>query len=169
VLKELLVKEGEVAKVGEGLCMIEVEEEEDTNSNTEDVAPNVVHDPPPLVQSDTNTSNTQPPERRPHPMDPSVAPSLSKSAKPSHSSSVLATPSVRHLARKLGVDLAALAPGSGKGGRIEKHDVEAFLALGKAQSPNTQVKSDGDDVVELSRTRYGMWKAMTKVFLFLHS
>jgi 2-oxoisovalerate dehydrogenase E2 component (dihydrolipoyl transacylase) len=38
---------------------------------------------------------------------------------------VLAPPAVRRLARELGVDLAALAPGSGVGGRLTKEDVQA--------------------------------------------
>ena len=74
---------------------------------------------------------------------------------------VLATPSVRHFARQKGVDLSLLAPGSGKGGRIEKRDVDTFLsgpirATGAAEPPATTVD---DLVVELGRTRYGMWKA----------
>lgn len=79
---------------------------------------------------------------------------------------VLAAPSVRHLARQNGIDLARLAPGSGKGGRIEKKDVDLYLSTGGAQVSNSFGATGADNmdvVVELGRTRYGMWKAMTKV------
>jgi len=39
----------------------------------------------------------------------------------------LATPATRKLARELGIDIN-LVPGSGKAGRVEKHDVERFAA-----------------------------------------
>ena len=56
-------------------------------------------------------------------------------------------------------------PGTGKGGRIEKGDVEAYLAQGRTSTSKDMVKTDqlDDVVVELGRTRYGMWKAMVKV------
>ena len=137
---EILVKEGDVAKVGEGLCLIEVEEEQH-----EDQTP-ASPDPP-----------KPPPDRasaKPHPLDPSHSP-------PTLRSDVLATPSVRHFAKQKDVDLAQISSGSGKGGRIEKRDVEAFLASKSEQPP--PVSEVGDQVVELGRTRFAMWKAMTKV------
>ena len=164
VIKELLVNEGQVAKVGEGLCLIEVDEEgavEDTSSQSQDT---VKASPTP---SETPAAPS-PTKRRPHPLDPNyVPPSQPETAKPSiKQEDILATPSVRHFARKNGVDLCFVAPGSGKDGRVERKDVEAYMA------PPAQVKEEGgretkgevgDIVVELGRTRYGMWKAMTKV------
>ncbi|OBZ78609.1 Lipoamide acyltransferase [Grifola frondosa] len=165
VVKELLVKEGNVAKVGEGLCTIEVDEEISGDAQTSGVKPIV---PPSqngscasVAQADGKEEAA--PTRRPHPLDPNVPQPILSSAM-----DVLATPSVRHFARKNGVDLAALAPGSGKGGRIEKSDVEGFLnesqtVVHNAPTP-TAVKaaSEADIPVELSRTRYNMWKAMEK-------
>ena len=51
--------------------------------------------------------------------------SASPSSPPSPPAEVLAPPAVRALARQLGVDLAALAPGTGVGGRLTKEDVQA--------------------------------------------
>ena len=162
VVHELLVQEGEIAKVGAGLCLIEVEEEV-----VESVDPVVtepadhsaqVTDPTPAARQQVESKAQS--ERRRHPLDPDYV-----SDTPStNSKDVLATPSVRHFARLSGVDLAQLVPGSGRDGRVEKQDIEAFLENGVARSefaPSSAV--DADVIVELGRTRYGMWKAMTNV------
>jgi 2-oxoisovalerate dehydrogenase E2 component (dihydrolipoyl transacylase) len=82
---------------------------------------------------------------------------------------VLALPAVRHFARESGVDITLLAPGSGKNGRVERADVERYLAGGRSGSAREQPTAvtpspaaEDDVVVELGRTRYGMWKAMEK-------
>lgn len=147
VVKEILVNEGEVAKVGAGLCLIEVDEE--LVDGVEEEASR----PPQKVEEPA-----EPPTRRRHPLDPS----FSKTDKHAESDNVLATPSVRHLARTKGVDLAKLVPGSGKSGRIEKMDVEAHLS-GGAGATSQHVDLSQDAVIALGRTRYGMWKAMVKV------
>ncbi|KAF7314455.1 Dihydrolipoamide acetyltransferase component of pyruvate dehydrogenase complex [Mycena kentingensis (nom. inval.)] len=160
VLQEILVEEGKVAKVGQGLCVIEVEEDgsEETAAEPSPPAPT----PEPVERADPPQAPTPqpsaPPSRKPHPMDPSFA----RSSSPSDA--VLATPSVRHYARTQGVDLAAVAPGSGKGGRVEKVDVEAFLqGASAAPSASNVVPGDGKEVVvELGRTRAAMWRAMVK-------
>ncbi|KAJ7069670.1 CoA-dependent acyltransferase [Mycena amicta] len=155
VVKQLLVEEGKVAKVGQGLCLIEVEEEDpaevgDAKPETSTAKPETqIPTQEPAPQKTTT--------RKPHPLDPSFTPN------PGSTDSVLATPSVRHYARKQGVDLANVAPGSGKGGRVEKTDVDAFLEGASAPSSAPVVSSNGKDVVvELGRTRAAMWKAMVK-------
>jgi 2-oxoisovalerate dehydrogenase E2 component (dihydrolipoyl transacylase) len=128
VVKELLVKEGAVAKVGEGLCLIEVEEEDggaaakaDLEKVVEPVGGNAEQAKPTKAESET-PAPTQ--TRKPHPLDPShPPPSLSNTN--TTTTNILAPPSIRHLARKHNIDLALLAPGSGKDGRIEKGDIEA--------------------------------------------
>lgn len=176
VIKELLVQEGEVAKVGAGLCLIEVDEEavEDADpAAVEPVAPTPQATPvqqappPPEPRVEPSEVKAEPP-RRLHPLDPNYTTPVGRAGQ----ENVLAAPSVRHFARVSGVDLAQLMPGSGKGGRVEKRDVEAHLS--RASDPpvfqQTQAPVDlGQDVVvELGRTRYGMWKAMVKVCAFLH-
>ncbi|KAF7356133.1 Dihydrolipoamide acetyltransferase component of pyruvate dehydrogenase complex [Mycena venus] len=141
VVKELLVQEGQVAKVGQGLCTIEVDEEavegaEEPSAKEPPIsAPSSAEEPKEAPA--TPAPEPAPTARRPHPMDPSFTPE--KGADSSHA---LATPSVRHFARTQGVDLALLAPGSGKGG------------------PPTQ--SGEDIIVELGRTRQAMFRAMVK-------
>lgn len=172
VVKDLLVKEGEVAKVGEGLCIIEVEEE---NAGEEQASSPPPHPAQEATQSKEFSAektaepvvDASKPARRHHPLDPN-APQDVKATLGTNAENVLATPATRHFARQNNVDLAKLAPGSGKGGRIEKRDVEAYLARGREPkaAPGTQatpqVQQAEDLVVELGRTRYGMWKAMTK-------
>lgn len=171
VVKELLVKEGEIAKVGETLCTIEVDSEAsddvktDTNSDTSAHAHHTQSDP-----SLTPLPSQPPPssERQPHPLDPNI-PAESHASLSAGMDNVLATPSVRHYARQKGVDLRRVAPGSGKSGRIEKRDVDEFLTSSDSRHSNSASTSVGkaDDrgevIVELGRTRYGMWKAMVKV------
>lgn len=130
-IQELLVQEGEVAKVGAGLCIIEVDEEvaessadldaveplelPSTPQPAQETAPEPTRLTPKEVEGEaSNVSARQP---RLHPLDPNYTPDAS-------STNILATPSVRHFSRTKGVDLGQLAPGSGKGGRIEKKDVE---------------------------------------------
>ncbi|RDB27303.1 Lipoamide acyltransferase component of branched-chain alpha-keto acid dehydrogenase complex, mitochondrial [Hypsizygus marmoreus] len=157
VVKELLVQEGEIAKVGAGLCLIEVDEEvsvEAAEPSSESQGEALSPQPSPTVPPPTETKSQVP--RRLHPMDPNyVSPGTG-------AENVLAPPSVRHFARQKGVDLAGLMPGSGKGGRIEKRDVEASLVQSPTTTGAQPIASGQDVVVELGRTRYNMWKAMTK-------
>ncbi|PCH33133.1 CoA-dependent acyltransferase [Wolfiporia cocos MD-104 SS10] len=176
VLKDILVKEGDIAKVGSGLCVIEVDEDASTASaptettsgsaapvkteiRTSSVA--ATHEPPQqqtLSQQGLTFASRPASQGRLHPLDPRAAGSQDRD--------VLATPSVRHYARQKGVHVALVAPGSGKGGRIEKIDVDAFLAgpptLDEHAPTPSSAHTDEDVIVELGRTRHNMWKAMTK-------
>ncbi|KZT68828.1 CoA-dependent acyltransferase [Daedalea quercina L-15889] len=169
IVKEILVREGEVAKVGAGLCTIEVEED-DIGGHADTSQPPTPTSP---VTEMTQTSATlelpterpRPPGRNLHPLDPRAATNTGLSL--GQAGNMFATPSVRHYARQNGVDLAVLTPGSGKGGRIEKQDVEKYLARSTGDGTISPVlqevhASEGEMVVELGRTRYSMWKAMTK-------
>jgi 2-oxoisovalerate dehydrogenase E2 component (dihydrolipoyl transacylase) len=186
VLKELLVEEGAVAKVGEGLCLIEVEEEAAASTpELEPVQESSSASPPPHTEQEASahqpeSAQANPPStpdtpfpRRRHPLDPQYVPDLSppparRRGSAKNDPNVLATPSMRHLARTLGVDLSELAPGSGRDGRIEKSDIDAHLAKASVSSSReTETpKSKAEDItVELGRTRWGMWKAMEKVIM----
>ncbi|KAI0825297.1 hypothetical protein BC628DRAFT_1410344 [Trametes gibbosa] len=180
IVKELLVQEGEVAKVGQDLCTIEVV---DDGAVADDPAlvPATPSDPPQQSSlSSPDHESTQPshpqhrssaaPTRRPHPLDPNVPPEV-RAQSSAAAIDVLATPSVRYHARQNGVDLRVLVPGSGKNGRIEKRDVDAFLQRGSVQGATSQsvssaaetvLQHEKDVTVELSRTRWNMWKAMEK-------
>lgn len=163
IVKEILVKEGEMAKVGENLCMIEVEVEanEDAGnaaaSDHEEAVSTTVA--PGMREEELNTPK---PPKQPHHHDPRIM----NNASHERGREVLALPSVRHFAKEKGVDLSLLVPGSGRGGRVEKKDVETHLLRMNESSPGYQYAEQplqDDVVVELGRTRYGMWKAMVKV------
>lgn len=169
VVKELLVKEGEVAKVGAALCLIEVEEEDSLEEEEQQTTAPVKEN---LGTSASSITVTDPSLRRHHPLDPNIPATQNEGNKlASDGIDVLALPSVRHYARTHSVDISQLAPGSGKGGRVEKADIDAFLSRGKTHATDSDQVSvlrgstseEGDAVVELGRTRYGMWKAMVKV------
>lgn len=161
VVQEILVQEGEIAKVGSALCTIEVDEEvlaSDEAATLEPASPPPQAAPEPQPTEVVKPVVPEPVPRRLHPMDPENTPK-----KRASDVDVLATPSVRHFARQKGVDLVQLAPGSGKRGRIEKSDIEAFLSGASQRAPPASATGSGDVVVELGRTRYSMWKAMVKV------
>ena len=173
VLKEIFVKEGEVAKVGEPLCLIETEDGEEVDP-AETVLSEGQPGPTPVASQSTGTIEVPPTDglsqpttsRRHHPLDPNKPAEQIRSS----SDEALAVPSVRHFAMQNGIlDLSKLLPGSGKNGRIERSDVEAYLAGSTTSTPQTTLPQPTvtpqreDLVVELGRTRYGMWKAMVKV------
>jgi len=159
VVKELLVKEGEIAKVGSGLCLIEVEEDVENGSaaSAAEPLPSSRRGDEPAPSETVKTESLFPQTRGHHPLDPN---NVLQSVK---TDNVLAAPSVRHFARQKGVDLARLGLGSGKDGRIEKRDIEAYLSRDAIKETQTNQRREEDVVVELGRTRYGMWKAMVKV------
>ncbi|MBF0780023.1 MULTISPECIES: 2-oxo acid dehydrogenase subunit E2 [unclassified Granulicatella] len=100
----ILVEEGVVATVGQVLVEIEAEGHEEKSSPVES-AP---------AQSVTQVASSAP-SAESVPAQPTGKPSKN----------VLAMPSVRQLARELGVDITLVTP-SGKGGRVVKEDVTAF-------------------------------------------
>ncbi|KAF8553505.1 CoA-dependent acyltransferase [Imleria badia] len=167
VVQQLLVQEGEIAKVGAGLCLIEVEEDDehvDPKVNLDaSTTPEETQDPAVSSVEEGDVEVIVSRTGNKHPLDPTNTASSTSFTSSTHA---LATPSVRHFARQQGVDIAALVLGSGRDGRVEKKDVEAFIARGRVV-PGVVAESvvrtdDKDVVVELGRTRYGMWKAMTQ-------
>ncbi|KAB5588228.1 2-oxoacid dehydrogenase acyltransferase domain containing protein [Ceratobasidium theobromae] len=175
VVKELLVQEGHIAKVGAGLCVIEVEEDSDSaSSGDESVATPIPQPTSPKTTSATEGSYTPPPAtRRHHPLDPErpaeAPPATTQRVEgfEKGGSQALATPSVRHYARSQGIsNLDSLAPGTGRGGRIERADVDAYLRNSQRSESAPGVtpgKDLGEEmVIEMGRTRWGMWKSMTK-------
>ncbi|KAJ7879302.1 hypothetical protein B0H14DRAFT_3129768 [Mycena olivaceomarginata] len=154
VVKELLVQEGQVAKVGQGLCTIEVEEE--------------------AVEGVEKASGTEEPAK-PRAKDGRAegdacdvrARGCTESAQASSAGPIFQAGEgfrKQQFPCNSGVDLALLAPGSGKGGRVEKADVEAYLSGSSRTStpPSAPTQCGEDIVVELGRTRHAMYRAMVK-------
>lgn len=197
VISQIHVQEGQIAKVGQGLCTIEVEEEDDgSQTHEESQNPKVeetlaashlitkpveasgggesVYSTP--VPSPSTSTQDQKSVRRRHPLDPEAStepPQAVSRDEAEAERKTLATPSVRHFAREKGVPrLSQLWPGSGKGGRIEKSDVESWVAgssnNAKSAAPASTAKESvlapvSDTTVEFGRTRWAMWRAMEQV------
>jgi len=136
----LLVREGDHVKVGEAL--VELDNAQDAAEREKPSVPEQppippTPQPPPAVESEHTKEVEQREKPRaetpaPAPSDPErppqgspksePAPSISPSAGPT----IPAPPSVRRLARELGVDLTQVK-GSEAGGRITAEDVKAFV------------------------------------------
>ena len=67
------------------------------------------------------------------------------------------SPSVRHLARELGVDLTKIKQGSGRKGRILKEDVQAFIkqTLDKVHSDTVQTGNGIPPIPEIDFSKFG--------------
>lgn len=130
----LLVQQGDHVKVGQAL--VELKE---TSAHTEEVPPAEVARPKtkqPQKQNEIHPSTPAPAPESPAAAEKSVAVHT-----PSAGAAIPAPPSVRRLARELGVDLSQVK-GSEAGGRITAEDVKTFVRertkRGTIQgSPNT--------------------------------
>ncbi|WP_442603545.1 dihydrolipoamide acetyltransferase family protein [Paenibacillus sp. KN14-4R] len=120
VVKEVLVKDGQVCSIGELVAVIEAEGE----------LPESMH-------TGTGHAST---ESAPAAEATPAAPAAPVAA-PAASGNVLATPSVRKLAREKGVNIANV-PASGKNGKVTREDVEAFAAGGVAPAATAAAKAE---------------------------
>lgn len=131
---EVFGKDGQVMHVGEVVAIIEAEGE----------LPDSIHEGAP-AQDDSATGGAdtkgQPAQAPAAEAAPAAAPTPA-AAPAADKALVLATPSVRKLAREKGVAIASV-PGSGKNGRITRDDVLAFAAGGApaAAAPAAQAAS----------------------------
>ena len=112
-VKELRVKEGTDVKVGEVILTIEEGEASAT---------------PPAAEEEAKAAPAAPPkqEAAPAPASEPVKAPASSSGAP-----VAAAPSVRRLAREMGIDISQVT-GTGPGGRISAADLQAFAGGGTA-------------------------------------
>lgn len=125
-VKEILVEEGTVSKVGDVLAIFEVadevvaenaDENADTDENTDEAA----------TQHTAATNESTASKSDLAQADKASAPTASISDK----KEVLATPSVRKYAREQGVDITKVE-GTGKNGRITREDIDAFGSQSQA-------------------------------------
>lgn len=153
VVEELALKVGD--KAGEG-ALVAVIAVEDSEADSEAEAPPAAAEPA-----------APKPEPAPAPPAPSAPPLagtpnamaevLDGEAPEQRAARVHASPSVRRLARELGVNLA-LTPGSGRKGRITKEDVQQFVKASLAQRSGGGVPIAGVHVAappEINFSRYG--------------
>ena len=115
---EVLIKAGDKAKVGQVILKVEtgdVEVESEKKAATKDDVKEKVEE-----KKETKTEDTKQKGERSsvHPMELDEQPPISRGAAP-------AAPSVRRIAREIGVDINKV-PGSGPNGRISMDDVKAY-------------------------------------------
>ncbi len=142
VVSKINVSENQEARVGSVLVVVDEEASAQAGSRAPSTAPSAAPATTPTAapsaQQGVGAPASQPsepvaqavPARAPQPADPTPRPSA---AAPAHESggTVPAAPSVRRLARELGVDIRAVQ-GSGVLGRISAADVRAYADAGGA-------------------------------------
>ncbi|SMO34424.1 2-oxo acid dehydrogenase subunit E2 [Halorubrum cibi] len=126
VVEELFVEEGDIVPVGDVIISFRVDEADEGAVDAD-----------PADSEPTDSDPTEPEPTEPEPTEPEPTPVESDEAG-SSSDRTFAPPSVRRLARELGVDLVAV-DGSGPGGRISERDVREH-AEGKGSA-----NDEGDD------------------------
>ncbi len=114
---EVLVKEGSKTKVGDTL--IKVESVDETETKAEPKQKEVEKREESFKEKPGEKRETQKDEREIKPAEKDEQPPITKGAAP-------AAPSVRRLARELGVDINEI-PGTGPSGRISMDDVKAYV------------------------------------------
>ncbi len=143
-IKEILVKEGGRASVGQPILTFDPETDPaavselasapaDSESEPK-TAPEERTEPPP-ARSELASAATESELASAAPEAGSESPEAGETVPlPASGKSVPAAPSVRRLAREIGVDIT-LVVGSGPGGRISQEDVKAYSRKVNAQGP----------------------------------
>ncbi|CAM3867593.1 dihydrolipoamide acetyltransferase family protein [Cohnella lubricantis] len=132
---EVFGKDGQVMHVGEVVAVIEAEGELPDSIHASD-AP--AQDDAATGGADTKGQPAQAPAAEAAPA--AAAPAPAAAAPAADKALVLATPSVRKLAREKGVAIASV-PGSGKNGRITRDDVLAFAGGGAPAAAATAAEA----------------------------
>jgi pyruvate dehydrogenase E2 component (dihydrolipoamide acetyltransferase) len=168
VVREICVAEGDLVSQGALIAIMEVEEVEapettappetelagDSNAPPEPAAsqPDTA---PPASETSPGEPGTAPPASEPSPGEPEATPSPPRNETAGRGAH--ASPSVRRLARELGVDLE-LVPASGRKGRIRKEDVQGYVKGMLAKGTSAGVPIAGVNVAaprEIDFSKYG--------------
>lgn len=165
VIKKLHYEAGEMAQVGKPLLDIDIQEEIE-ESDAQAIQKS--------SERDSAGLQTPAPPGPPQPVSPSSIPKKDPSVQLSRHSS-LATPAVRHLTKELGVAITDVA-GSGRDGRVLKEDVYQFAKQRDTSSePSSTSPTSGSEcgpqqetTVQLSNTKYQMFKTMTRSLTIPH-
>eukprot|EP00758_Cryptobia_borreli_P003835 Tbor_TRINITY_DN4008_c0_g2::TRINITY_DN4008_c0_g2_i1::g.11781::m.11781/K09699/DBT, bkdB; 2-oxoisovalerate dehydrogenase E2 component (dihydrolipoyl transacylase) len=142
VVKKLYIEKGVIAHVGKPILDIEVDEGETSVIIPTDDAPK-------------STAQT------------TAHPSFEGAERyDATNSKVLAAPATRRIAKENGVDLRNI-PGTGKGGRVMKEDIMAFIERSETLKPSSSATGGSshiiiDRVVPITGVRKAMVKSMTE-------
>lgn len=132
---EVLVKDGQVCRVGDVVAVIDAEsdvpEQAESAAQTEAAAPAAPAAPAASAPAAAAASSASAPAAA---QAAPAAPSSAAGETADRPGLVLATPGVRKYAREQGVDLTQVT-GTGKNGRITREDVDQFLAGGGQPVP----------------------------------
>jgi pyruvate dehydrogenase E2 component (dihydrolipoamide acetyltransferase) len=155
VIQEVLLKVGDKASAGtpvvtlagheadQGLPDQQAPTQADAGARNDAASPSAVRTALAAEASARESQSTPPPPKEPAAPDPADGP-------------VYASPSVRRLARELGVELEHVE-GSGRKGRVVPEDVQAAAAGGAAPAPSASsapakvASAEGDERVALTR------------------
>ena len=119
-ITEINVKEGQIVKVGEVLVRLQTEGEAAPGPRPQEKRPK---EPPVIAEAVEESAAPLPPQESEAAETQEQRPAGVEPEKPVSGVPVAAAPSVRQLARELGIDIAKVS-GSGPGGRITAEDVK---------------------------------------------
>jgi len=109
--------------------------------------------PAPKPQAPLRSSAPPPPAAKAAPKPPTATPAVPAAASGASARAILAAPSVRRMARELGIDLAQVT-GSGPGGRISADDVRALSTpVANGTTPAETIAAPGS--TESDQDRWG--------------
>jgi len=127
VIKEIMVEEGGRAEVGQVIFTVDADgaaPEKEQESKAEEEKEETEEKKEGDEKEEEKVEEAKPePETE---LEPAPTPSPEPTAKKSDTAPAPAAPSVRRLARELGVDIHTV-PGNGPGGRISQDDVKAYV------------------------------------------
>jgi pyruvate dehydrogenase E2 component (dihydrolipoamide acetyltransferase) len=154
VVREICVAAGEQVSQGALIAIMEVEEEEalETAAPSE---PELARDSSAPSEPAPSQPETVHPLAEPAPSQPETTPSLPASETAGRGAH--ASPSVRRLARELGVDLQLVAA-TGRKGRIQREDVQGYVKGMLAKGTSAGVAIAGVSVAaprEIDFSKYG--------------
>ena len=116
-IKEILIKVGQEVDIGQVVMKIEAGKLTSTQKVSKSPSQTVANPPRTVVEKPAQTTTVKTPSRAGFvPKENEAIPSQTD---------VPAAPSIRRLARELGIELSQV-PGSGPGGRVSKDDVKAY-------------------------------------------
>lgn len=164
-VKEINVKEGQSINIGSVILKLETNGTESKNENKADTKTEIKKQDEPIIEKKTEVLVNKADEiNTAHTEKEAAAPAVrSEDSVPYNvkRESAPATPSVRRLARELGVDIDRVS-GSGQGGRITEEDVKSFVKI-KLTSSDIGISVSGRSLPDFGKWGEVEIQSMNKV------